>query len=103
MRPILILLFVLGSLTSALGATAAGTFRSLDGGTLSLETWRGQPVLVVNTASRCGFTPQYDGLQALWETYRDRGLVVLGVPSNDFRPETLTPDIDLQTSMDEEP
>ena len=38
----------------------------------------------MNTASHCGFTPQYEGLQTLWETYRDRGLVVLGVPSNDF-------------------
>ena len=41
-------------------------------------------MLLVNTASRCGFTPQYAGLQELWERYRDRGLVVLGVPSNDF-------------------
>ena len=49
-----------------------------------LAACKGQAVLVVNTASQCGFTPQYDGLQSLWETYKDRGLVVLGVPSNDF-------------------
>ncbi|MDU8914127.1 glutathione peroxidase [Aestuariicoccus sp. MJ-SS9] len=62
-------------------------FDSIDGGTLDLADWRGQPVLVVNTASRCAFTPQYDALQALYDRYRDRGLVVLAVPSDDFRQE----------------
>lgn len=62
-------------------------FASIDGGTLSMADWAGRPVLVVNTASRCGFTPQYDGLQALYDRYRDRGLVVLAVPSRDFRQE----------------
>lgn len=74
---------------SAPAATGTGSgfdfsFESIDGGALPLEQYRGRPVLVVNTASQCGFTPQYEGLQALWEKYRDRGLVVLGVPSNDF-------------------
>ena len=46
--------------------------------------WRGKALLVVNTASFCGFTPQYEGLQALWERYEAKGLVVIGVPSNDF-------------------
>lgn len=59
-------------------------FDSIDGGELPLSRFRDRAVLVVNTASECGFTPQYRGLQALWERYRDRGLVVLGVPSNDF-------------------
>jgi glutathione peroxidase len=59
-------------------------FASIDGESLSLEAWRGRPVLVVNTASYCGYTPQYSDLEALWRRYRDRGLVVLGVPSNDF-------------------
>lgn len=59
-------------------------FASLDGGKLPLAAWRGRPVLVVNTASFCGYTPQYRDLEALWQLYRDRGLVVLGVPSNDF-------------------
>jgi glutathione peroxidase len=59
-------------------------FTAIDGGALPLSAWRGRPVLVVNTASYCGYTPQYQGLEALWRRYRDRGLVVLGVPSNDF-------------------
>tara|TARA_Y100000588_G_scaffold392901_1_gene506632 strand:+ start:185 stop:658 length:474 start_codon:yes stop_codon:yes gene_type:complete len=60
------------------------TFKSIDGHPISLSDFRGKAILVVNTASRCGFTSQYQGLQSLWETYRDKGLVVLGVPSNDF-------------------
>lgn len=59
-------------------------FNSIDGGKLRLGDWRGKVLLVVNTASFCGFTPQYDGLQKLWQTYEGKGLVVIGVPSNDF-------------------
>ncbi len=68
--------------------TAAGAhafrFTSIEGEPLAMQSFAGKVVLVVNTASRCGFTPQYEGLQALWERYRDRGFVVLGVPSGDF-------------------
>jgi glutathione peroxidase len=59
-------------------------FTSIEGDKLPLSQYRGHPVLVVNTASFCGYTPQYQDLEALWRTYRDRGLVVIGVPSNDF-------------------
>ena len=59
-------------------------FTSIEGRPLPMETFRGKAVLLVNTASRCGFTHQYGDLQATWERYRERGLVVLGVPSNDF-------------------
>jgi glutathione peroxidase len=60
------------------------TFENIEGGTLDLADYRGKVILLVNTASQCGFTPQYESLQALWENYRTRGLVVIGVPSNDF-------------------
>jgi glutathione peroxidase len=59
-------------------------FVAIDGERLPLAAWRGRPVLIVNTASYCGYTPQYRDLEALWQRYRQRGLVVLGVPSNDF-------------------
>lgn len=65
----------------------AFTFTAIDGATYDLDDWRGQPVLVVNTASLCGFTPQYADLQALHDRYAARGLVVLAVPSDDFRQE----------------
>ena len=57
---------------------------SLQGEPLDLRQFAGRPVLLVNTASKCGFTPQYEGLQALWSQHRAQGLTVIGVPSNDF-------------------
>ncbi|MBV9992335.1 MAG: glutathione peroxidase [Alphaproteobacteria bacterium] len=60
------------------------SFRSIDGGQLPLTQFKGKAVLVVNVASQCGLTPQYSGLEALWQAKRDKGLVVLGVPANDF-------------------
>jgi glutathione peroxidase len=62
----------------------AFTFDALDGGQILLASYARRPMLIVNTASQCGYTPQYAGLQALWTRYRDKGLLVLGVPSNDF-------------------
>jgi glutathione peroxidase len=59
-------------------------FTSIDGERMPMSGFAGKTVLLVNTASKCGFTPQYEGLQGLYETYKDQGLVVLGVPSNDF-------------------
>jgi glutathione peroxidase len=59
-------------------------FTALDGTPLPLSRFQGRPMLIVNTASQCGFTPQYQALEALWRATRDRGLVVLGVPCNDF-------------------
>jgi glutathione peroxidase len=59
-------------------------FETIDGEPLPLAKYAGKVVLVVNTASECAFSPQFEGLQTLWERYQERGLVVLGIPSNDF-------------------
>lgn len=69
------------------GALAGFSFSLIEGGQIDLDDWRGDPVLVVNTASLCGYTPQYDDLQKLQDTYGARGLKVLAVPSNDFAQE----------------
>jgi len=60
------------------------TLPALDGGALNLADYAGQVLLLVNTASECGFTPQYAGLEQLWRTYRERGFTVLGFPCNQF-------------------
>jgi glutathione peroxidase len=62
----------------------AFSFPALTGGDIRLADYAGRPLLVVNTASLCGFTPQYAGLQELWTQFHDRGLMIIGVPSNDF-------------------
>jgi glutathione peroxidase len=72
------------STTAQLTTAHAFSFEKIDGGTINLRDFAGRPVLIVNTASRCGFTRQYAGLQDLWSRYRQRGLMVLGVPANDF-------------------
>jgi glutathione peroxidase len=66
------------------------TFPSIDGGTIDLAQFRGRVLLVVNTASFCGFTYQYEGLQKLYTARKDRGLTVIGVPSRDFDQEAAT-------------
>ena len=60
---------------------------SISGDMIDLSEFKGKPVLVVNTASYCGFTKQYEDMQKLWENYREKGLVVLGIPSNSFNQE----------------
>ena len=85
----------LGAMASAAGGARAQAGRepidwstvsldSIGGGAMPTADYTGRVVLLVNTASRCGFTNQYRGLEALWRRYKDKGLVVLGVPSNDF-------------------
>ena len=60
------------------------TLPSIDGQSMPLSNFKGKVVLLVNVASRCGFTPQYKGLEALYERYKDQGLVILGFPANNF-------------------
>src|SRR6202048_3264992 len=62
----------------------AFSFPALAGGDIRLADYAGHPMLIVNTASLCGFPPQYAGLQQLWTEFHDRGLMIVGVPSNDF-------------------
>ena len=60
------------------------SLKSIDGQNMPLSAYKGKTVLVVNTASQCGFTPQYTGLEAVYNQYKDKGLVLVGVPANNF-------------------
>jgi glutathione peroxidase len=72
-------------------------FSSIKGGPLPLSTFQDKVVLVVNTASRCGLTPQYNGLEKLYSDYKDQGLVVLGVPCNQFMGQEPGTEADIET------
>ena len=63
------------------------TFNSIDGNTIDLNNYKDQVILIVNVASRCGFTNQYEDLQTLWDKYKSKNLVVIGVPTNNFKQE----------------
>jgi glutathione peroxidase len=87
MRHFIAAISMLYTASFALAGMPNVSFPSIEGGTLEMSDWDGRPVLVVNTASQCAFTRQYDELQTLYDTYREQGLVVLAVPSDDFRQE----------------
>src|SRR5579863_8199066 len=73
------------------------TMKSIDGQPVSLKAYKGKVVLLVNVASKCGFTPQYTGLEALYEKYKDRGLVIVGVPANNFMQQEPGTDAEIKT------
>ena len=62
-------------------------FNGINGELIKLSSYKGKVIVVVNVASRCGYTPQYEDLQALWSEYENKNLIILGVPTNNFRQE----------------
>tara|TARA_B100000886_G_C20411558_1_gene487314 strand:+ start:1610 stop:2146 length:537 start_codon:yes stop_codon:yes gene_type:complete len=91
MKKIIIILIMFSFFTKVYG-TSSGTaydyeFKGLDGNLIKLGEFKNKVIIVVNVASRCGYTPQYEDLQSLWSNYQNRDLVVIGVPTNNFRQE----------------
>tara|TARA_B100000575_G_C22866355_1_gene505864 strand:+ start:114 stop:650 length:537 start_codon:yes stop_codon:yes gene_type:complete len=91
MKKILIIIFMF-SFFSKVAANSMDTaydfeFNGLEGNSIKLSDYKNKVIVVVNVASRCGYTPQYEDLQALWSEYENKDLVVIGVPTNNFRQE----------------
>ena len=85
MRSLVALLFICGALAFAASKSVYDfTLKSIDGKATPLGSYKGKVLLVVNVASRCGYTPQYSALESVYEKYKDRGLVIMGVPANNF-------------------
>ena len=81
----LLMLLVAGvSMATPTGGVYSYTLKSIDGQPVSLKTYRGKVLMLVNVASKCGYTPQYAGLEALYKKYKDHGLVIVGIPANNF-------------------
>ncbi|MDB4339733.1 glutathione peroxidase [Pelagibacteraceae bacterium] len=91
MRKFLIILFMFSffnkSLSASSGVAYDYKFDSIDGGQIELSDYKDKVIVIVNVASRCGFTPQYEDLQSLHNSYKDKNLVVIGVPTNNFKQE----------------
>lgn len=97
----LTLMLMLCAATTLLAAPAKSiydfTMNSIDGQPVNLGNYKGKVVLLVNVASKCGFTPQYAGLEALYEKYKDRGFVIVGVPANNFAQQEPGTDAEIKT------
>ena len=91
MRKIYIILFMLSFFTKVIAGTSGTAydyeFNGINGDLIKLSNYKGKVIIVVNVASRCGYTPQYEDLQALWSEYENKNLIILGVPTNNFRQE----------------
>src|ERR1700744_5341067 len=83
---VLVLSFCIAAVCMAVpaGSVYSYTLKSIDNQPVSLKSYSGKVVLLVNVASKCGFTPQYAGLESLYEKYKDKGFVIVGVPANNF-------------------
>ena len=91
MKKIFIILFMFSFFSKVIagnnGTAYDYEFNSIDGDLIKLSQYKGKVIVVVNVASRCGYTPQYEDLQTLWSEYKSKNLVVLGIPTNNFRQE----------------
>jgi glutathione peroxidase len=94
---ILMLCVACGSLVAQTKNIYDFTMKSIDGQQVSLGSYSGKVVLLVNVASKCGFTPQYAGLEALYTKYKDRGLVIVGIPANNFAQQEPGTDAEIKT------
>jgi glutathione peroxidase len=94
---ILMLCVACGSLAAQTKSIYDFTMKSIDGQPVSLSSYSGKVVLLVNVASKCGFTPQYAALESLYEKYKDRGLVIVGVPANNFMQQEPGTDAEIKT------
>ncbi len=91
MKKILIILFMFGFFTKILASDNRSVydfqFNGINGNLIKLSEYKDKVIVIVNVASRCGYTPQYEGLQSLWTKYKNKDLIVIGVPTNNFRQE----------------
>lgn len=94
------LVFLAATVTGAEGATSRSVYdfkvRAIDGKDVALSQYKGKALLIVNTASRCGFTPQYEGLEAVYQQYRAKGFEVLAFPANNFMNQEPGTDAEIQ-------
>jgi len=91
MKKFLIILFMFSFFNKSVSASSGDAydykFDSIEGGQIELSDYKGKVIVIVNVASRCGYTPQYEDLQSLYNSYKDKNLVVIGVPTNNFKQE----------------